>query len=495
MTTRLILRLLVPSTVLSLLLLGAGVGAAWRVHRMHRDISHTLELNVSSMRAAEQIELQVREVQLQIYRYLVSGNQNDLEVVQRLRPEIDGWIDEGVEWSTTEYEQELMQQIRRGLNTFFAKLGPEAELKILTDELLENEVLQPAHAYLAFNERELERNISRNTDQAERLSVGLLLLGVCGSMAGLVAGAGIAWGFRRSMVQLSVPLQAAAGQLGEVVGPITFAAPWDLHDLEDALRLIADRVAAAVERLRKSQREALRAEQLAAVGQMAAGIAHELRNPLTAIKILVQAANSSPSQSGLTGRDLTVVEEEITRLEGVIQSFLNIARPPRPEKSLVCAQQLIEESLALVRARASLCHVILHADLPRDSVMLLADAGQIRQVLLNLLLNALDVVPAGGRVMLKLEVVRDRVVLRLRDTGPGLPPQLGERIFTPFVSTKETGLGLGLSISRRIIEWHGGTLEADNLPQGGAEFVVRLPVAEVDVIPKESHHGEAARCR
>jgi signal transduction histidine kinase len=125
--------------------------------------------------------------------------------------------------------------------------------------------------------------------------------------------------------------------------------------------------------------------------------------------------------------------------------------------------------------------VRLECDLPAEPVPLEADAGQPRQVVLNLVLNALDAVPEGGVVSLQ---VRRRasgagggwLILRVADTGPGLPAGLGARVFEPFVSTKETGLGLGLSVCKRIVKAHGGEITAANRPEGGAVFTVRLPL-------------------
>ena len=163
-------------------------------------------------------------------------------------------------------------------------------IRDLIDNVLIREIQQPAHEFLDLNEQEVEESMADNQVFAGPLVFALLLLGICGCGAGLVAGIGLARSFNRRLVQLSVPIRDAAGQLDEVVGPITFAASADFRELESVLRLIAERIGAIIDRLRQSERQALQAEQLAAVGQMAAGMAHELGNPLTSMKILVQAA-------------------------------------------------------------------------------------------------------------------------------------------------------------------------------------------------------------
>jgi signal transduction histidine kinase len=298
----------------------------------------------------------------------------------------------------------------------------------------------------------------------------------------LLAGNGIARAVSRSILRLSVPIHDAAGKLNEIAGPITLSARWSLDELERVLQTIASQIGAVIERLQQSQRQALRAEQLAAVGQMAAGLAHELRNPLTSMKLLVQAAAEHNAAHALSRRDLGVLEEEITRLERLIQTFLDFARPPHLEKQTFAIQSMLEQLVDLVSARAEQQDIRLQTELPSEPVVVRADRGQIRQVVLNLLLNAFEAVAQGGEVRVRLGALSSErwLTLRVEDTGPGLPPRLGQEIFEPFVSTKETGLGLGLSICKRIVEAHGGEIDGGDRPEGGAWFTVRLPLFQME---------------
>ena len=143
------------------------------------------------------------------------------------------------------------------------------------------------------------------------------------------------------------------------MGPIHLSPDWDVESLDILLRRMADEVGTVVERLERSQREVLRAEQLAALGQLAAGLAHELRNPLTSMKILVQSAVERGESAGLSGRPLAVLEEEIVRLEGSIQAFLDFARPPAPEKRRFDLDKVLEGKLDLISARAALTSVAI----------------------------------------------------------------------------------------------------------------------------------------
>jgi signal transduction histidine kinase len=223
-----------------------------------------------------------------------------------------------------------------------------------------------------------------------------------------------------------------------------------------------------------------RAEQRATLGQMAAAMAHELRNPLTAMKMLVQGALAGEDwgldSPALSGRDLAVLEEEIGRLERLTQSFLDFARPPQLEKRTLDVRPLVEQTLRVVEARATAAQTRVEFEAPPGPVLAVIDPGQFRQVLLNLLLNALDAVAGPG--VIRVSVASEAggwLTLRVSDSGCGLPAALGGRIFAPFTTTKEMGLGLGLSICKRIAEAHGGEISGVTRPEGGATFTLRLP--------------------
>jgi signal transduction histidine kinase len=486
-----------PVIAISAIPLIVGVASAWQVNTQYKRVSRQLSLDVAGLRAGEELAIGIRDVRTQLNQYLRehSGEQSQqsLLAASSARAEVGHWLTEAENVAATEREKRDVAQLRQAYNTFFSRLDeitraktpvPEtkAEIAKLTHDVLEEKLLNPAQQYLDSYEEDIEGSNDKNLRVANRAVLGLLLLGICGPLSGLVAGFGIARGFSRSIVRLSLPIQDAAGKLNEIVGPITFSAQAGLEEIEIVLHKIADQIGAVVERLQESRREALRAEQLAAVGQMAAGIAHELRNPLMAMKILVQAA-AEASPPNLADRDLRVLEEEITRLERSAETFLDFARPPEIERRTFDLKLLAGQVIDLVSSRAGRQGIHIACDFPKgQSIPIRADMGQVRQVLLNLLLNALDAMPQGGQASVEIEtsdspgnVLPGWVTVRVRDAGHGLPSELGAKIFEPFVSTKPTGIGLGLSICKRIVESHGGQIQAVNRPEGGAEFIVRLP--------------------
>lgn len=220
----------------------------------------------------------------------------------------------------------------------------------------------------------------------------------------------------------------------------------------------------------------LRAEQMAAIGQVAAGVAHELRNPLTSVKGLVQVNLREAVSRGLPTEDLRVIEHEVRRMERTLQTFLDFARPPRLYRQKLDLNGIVDRVSSLVGGRARKQSVELNFARPADPVAIDGDEDQLQQLILNLVLNALDALPSGGAIDIEVRPPRDGLAeLLVRDSGPGIAPNILPKVFETFVSNKETGIGLGLPVSRRIAEEHGGTLAAFNLPAGGACFVLRLP--------------------
>ena len=494
MTPQLVSRLIAPVAVLSILLLVIAFGSAWHVRNLQRSVSGVMTNNVDSVRAAQELEISIRETRTQFDRYLITLDKKHLEPVPRMRLRTTDALAAVEFTATTPQEQTLMKRIRIGYDHFFAKYDEILQQKNrplypeiieLIDTVLVKEILAPAHEYLALNESTLTQNTRANSDVADRLTTGLVALGLCGAIGGLLGGTVIAVALRRSLIKAEQRLRSTAEELDQAVYPglpnRTTGTPGD------AVERMSLSATAVLRRLRQTEKDALRAEQLAWVGQMAAGIAHEIRNPLMAIKLLVQA--SAERREGFRPRDLQVLEEEIIRLEQIVSGFLDFSRPPRLVPRPVDVKELAELVVEGIQARAELQGVVVRVEQATGPTVASADPNQIRQVLFNLLFNALDTQPQGGRIGIRVssDAAADgnpELVVAVEDDGPGLPADLGERVFDPFVSTKETGLGLGLSICRRIAETHGGSLTAAAATTGGTVFTLRLPVVRLNGLPR-----------
>jgi signal transduction histidine kinase len=237
-------------------------------------------------------------------------------------------------------------------------------------------------------------------------------------------------------------------------------------------------------RLQLSQSRALieRQEKLASLGVLAAGVAHEVRNPLTAIKFRLFSLKSSLPDEFTNHEDLTVVDGEINRLERIVKDFLQFARPMEPELASVPVSPLLQDVQGLLRAELEKRSIQLRTEV-QASMFLRADKQQLRQTLINLIQNAADSIGQGGVITLAARQGRASiadteqpvVTIEVIDTGKGIPPEVQKRIFDPFFSTKEGGTGLGLSIASRIIEKHGGFIQYFTQPDRGTTFSLVLP--------------------
>lgn len=241
------------------------------------------------------------------------------------------------------------------------------------------------------------------------------------------------------------------------------------------LREVAAQATLVIENSRSYEQQKQR-DRLAALGEMAAGLAHEIRNPLGAIKgaaQLVQTAQD-PSQ---TEEFLQIIVEEADRLNTVVRQFLDYARPLRLSLQPVNIRQVLRRAVALLGEEAE--GVEIEVDIEEGLPLAQGDAELLTQVFLNLAQNACQAMDGQGILGISAVLSGDKsfIVCRVEDTGPGIPPEILPSLFVPFFTTKEKGTGLGLAISQRIIERHGGTIGARSLPGQGAAFIVRLPVA------------------
>jgi PAS domain S-box-containing protein len=237
------------------------------------------------------------------------------------------------------------------------------------------------------------------------------------------------------------------------------------------------------------EKEALRAQQMTTLAQLATGVAHEIRNPLTSIKMLIQVNRSKFAKEGLPTDDLELVEGEIRRMERSVNSLLEYARPERSEFCEVDLSHVIQRTHQLIVGRSQSQNVIVSIQQPSHAIRLHADPAQIHQLLLNLCLNALDEMPSGGELNLSVREHENSVEVTVRDTGNGIEEGMMEKLFTPFVTTKPGGVGLGLGICRRIAESHQGSLIAMNNSERGAQFVLALPLI-VRSLPSDKPHND-----
>ncbi len=243
------------------------------------------------------------------------------------------------------------------------------------------------------------------------------------------------------------------------------------------------------------QRHMERAEQLAALGELVAGMAHELRNPLTAIRGFVQYLQqgaSEPERQEYTA----IILKEVDSINKVISELLSFARPAPKNYYKVRIGELVENALILVRTREVSARIDFVSLIAPDLPDIEADGELIKQVLLNLLLNAVQSIAGHGRITISIDAVGDVVTIAIRDSGCGFEAENKEKIFAPFFTTKVTGTGLGLSIVQRIVSAHHGRISINSVVDKGTDVILELPIHHVPAVAligtRQDHKADLA---
>jgi signal transduction histidine kinase len=381
------------------------------------------------------------------------------------------------------------ERYRRNLTNLPAELaraGVRPDLHKLADAHPVKHIVEPCQGLLDVNKREMEDTVLEGERVSGLVTLAMIGLGLVGPISGLVSGYGIARGLSQHIYQLSVRVHDVAQRLDQTVGSLTLPADGDLHYLDDQLQHVLQKVEQVMESWQRQRREMLRAEQLSAVGQLAASVAHEVRNPLTGVKLLIDAALLPNKPRQLTAHDLKVIRDEVARVEKTVKDFLDFARPPVPHCQINDLRPIVNQAAELVGARSRQQQVAIEVHAGDEPLPVYVDAGLLCTVFVNLFINSLDAMPGGGKLDVTLRRAADAGArIDIVDTGPGIAPEMMGRLFTPFASSKATGTGLGLSICRRIIEEQGGSVTGGNRPEGGARFSIKLPAAQ-----GQKAHGE-----
>lgn len=270
-----------------------------------------------------------------------------------------------------------------------------------------------------------------------------------------------------------------------------------------ALLLTASLITRRLVRLRAAEQRALRQERLAELGALTGGLAHEIKNPLSTIGLNVQLASEAISDSQLPEDDkatlvrrVETVSREATRLANILNDFLRFAGRIKLAPIESDAREVVEELVDFYRPQCELHRVVLRADLPAEPARARFDPALLKQALLNLLINATQAMsgpPAAAgdaptrELLVRIGVLPDELVIHVIDTGPGIPADKHAEIFRPYVTGRKGGSGLGLAVTRRIVEEHGGRIDLYSEPGKGSDFVIRLPIEG----PRDVQSGDA----
>jgi signal transduction histidine kinase len=468
-----------------------GLFAAWQMASYLREMTHD---ELPSDREAEKLESTLLKQGDCDESYLLdSGNRRWLKVLAYRKRLFQQWLEMAKSTPHDSTETEILTRLENSYRKFDAKrdevfaiydAGDAAKAKqVLLEELdpLSDHVNDVCEEFIEY----IDHYIDTATARAETRTRHIMW--IVSGFVGLTAlsGCGLLWLFifgvhapLRKMIA-DARMLAAAGQ------PDTTNPPEDAFSAAGFyLRTLMSDVTNTRSALQRSRQQALNAEKLATVGKLAASVAHEIRNPLVAVKLWLTNIQKKRQSDPELCRDLDMLLEEITRLDGIVRDFLEFSRPRAMNSETMQLAPLLDEILELVGRRLDESRINLVRKYSADLPPIMGDGKQLKQVFINLLNNAAEVTPEGGEIRILAAPASERgarpmVVVRIQDTGPGMPEEVQKRLFEPFFTTKETGTGLGLCIAAGIMTRHNGRLVLESSTGQGTTFAVWIPAAEV----------------
>jgi two-component system NtrC family sensor kinase len=361
------------------------------------------------------------------------------------------------EQNDRDFRQRVVPAIRAGNRKDVAALGDE--LEAVVDRVVD------------LNARlndELERRSSVARLRAESLRAQAQVATIACFACAILLAAGLGLWLTRSIVRRVESLRQGARRIGE--GHLDARIELAGHDEFAELAASFNQMAASLSR---EQAALVRSQKLASIGQVAAGVAHELNNPLTVILGYTKLLRAEP---GPHADELAIIEDEARQCQRIVAELLDLARPHRLEVQPVDLALLAREAVDRLEDAGAL-HDRKVEVLARKPVVVPADAGRLRQVIANVVVNAAQATAPTGKITIAALTEADAAILTVTDDGPGIPPEVLSQIFDPFVTTKPHGTGLGLAIAQAIVDAHGGRISIASSPETGTRVSLQLPVS------------------
>lgn len=462
----------------------------WHTRSMDSLLVSLIDKNLASFQAAEQLQTSLLQQKGFLTYYFLDGNPGWLNQMEQHQQDFAQWLQKARKSSYTEAMKEVLQQIETDNRAYIKSRQEVIELYRRDDReagaRLHWEVrrqfvnlLGLCERYKLMHEYAIARVRTESQTQARFINAfalaALPIVTVFGALLAYILIKQILGPIRR------LALEAAP------TGPEAHGKD-EVKTLSRRVHSLIEDVDQAQTELERSQEHLLQTGKWAMLGKLAAGVAHSIRNPLTSVNMRIYSLKRSLPMSPSQKEDFEVISEEIRHLDAIVRNFLEFSRPPKLKMQPLSPSDVVDGAVQLLRYRLESYGV--EVKLLRDQRLpeIMADPDQLKEVLANLLVNACEVMVNGGIITIQEEVrlipgLGRAAVIKMSDTGPGIPESIQEQVFQPFYSTKEEGTGLGLSIATRIIQNHGGMLELESIENEGATFIITLPL-------KESEHGQ-----
>lgn len=481
-------------TTLVLITLLGGLVMVWYTYRMEGLLTYLIDRNVAASQAAEALESSLAYQKGFVSYYYQDGDPDWLKALGEYRQIFRQRLDEVRSFSESEGQKKAIDQIEAEYVAYIRSQDQVIELyqkgqrrvgsklhKDVRDHFFT--ILDHCKEYRdVYQERIAQvKDSSQKQGRKLRIIAGTAVLSVLflAVLLAFVLVNNILGPVRR--LALEADREAGARQSDDEVKALRRSVRGLIEDMDQTHT-----------ELQRSREHLLQAEKMAMVGKLAAGMAHSLRNPLTSVKMRLFSLGKTLGLTPDQREDFAVISEEIDHTDTIVQNFLEFSRPPKLKMQQVSPSEVVDMVIQLLHHRLESYDVVIEVHRKQPLPEVQADPEQLKEALANLIENACEAMKGtGGKIFIDEEASPEgalgpSAIIRLTDTGPGIPKSIREKVFQPFFTTKEEGSGLGLSISTRIIEEHGGSLDLTS-KGNGATFIITLPVKEEDIEHDSDH--------
>ncbi|MBI5761295.1 MAG: MCP four helix bundle domain-containing protein [Planctomycetales bacterium] len=456
--------------------------------RYERTLQRLVVENVESVRAAEELEISLLEQRGYVSSYLLDGgNRRWLEELTSKKNSFDQWLAKAHETAHTDKERAVLSRLEIVYQAYEAKRTdvialydggqPEQAKQVLLHDVVDcyDEAYELCEQFIATNAAFVDQATANGREDIDRLTV----LVTTTIVVTLVLGSVLLWLFYRGVFLPIRRLTMEARVLsGAPQGPSEPDGD-DLRSVGHVFQLLMADVTETRSHLVRSQMQLSHAEKLASVGKLAACVAHEIRNPLTSLKMWMFTLRRALSDHKELQANVDLMAEETTRLESIVREFLEFSRPPQLKLERQHVNHILEKTVDLLRHRLVESRAEILLEYQTDLPDIFVDAEQLRQVFINLIHNSIDAMEEGGQIGISCSVAerggKKMVVAHVTDSGSGMPTEAQDRIFEPFFTTKDSGTGLGLCIAASIMTHHNGALILEASGQRGTRFAIWIP--------------------
>ena len=481
---------------LAIIMGGVSLVVAY-TYNLQKETERYIEQSRSSVNIAKEMESELASIKGLTSSYLMNKSNRWLDSLKNRQSKFLTHLERARTRGNTPEEALLIQQISALFSNYEQniliavanlKAGEISKANALLVHSVQNllvTIQQKSNEFIALNlkaEVFHESVISRTNVIILRI---LIFLGFGGIAAGFLLGWLIWRMLFAPITQLILKVRGVSGEA--VFEQLKLPRGGELDELGERIKDLIDRINRANEDLSRNKELLQYSNKFANLGKIAPTIAHEIRNPLAAIKMLVYSIREEANLPEVIKEDFDIISREIDRIDNFTKDFLRFAKPADPVLSEINPAESLNEVIKLLTPRLAKNNIVLINNALKSKWVVMADSGHLKQVYMNIILNALEVMPQGGELVIDAEVVTEnnlfdsgekRKYLRIdfKDSGPGIPEAIMKTVFEPFIKGSDMGVGIGLSISQSIANSHSGWIRAENKPNGGgAIFRFYLP--------------------